>query len=105
METSTQTHYEVYVRPHHSQVQERANHAHVLLLVHGLYVLIDIKSRHGGHGRQKRLGLAHVELLYDIICILALMHKGPILGLLDLQPKKEVQLIHRAHFKLLAHKI
>jgi hypothetical protein len=51
------------------------------------------------------LGLAHIKLLQDIICILALMHKGLVLSLLELQPKKEVQLTHYAHFNLLAHKI
>ena len=70
METSTQTHYEVYVLPHHRQVQERANHAPILLLVHGLVVLISFKCRRGGHGCRKRLGLAHVELLQDVLLYL-----------------------------------
>jgi hypothetical protein len=48
----------------------------------------------------KRLGLAHVELFQDVLCILALMYKAPILGLLDLQSKKEAQLAHHAHLKL-----
>jgi hypothetical protein len=33
------------------------------------------------------------------------MYKGPVMSLLDLQPKKEVQLAHHAHLKFLAHKI
>jgi hypothetical protein len=33
------------------------------------------------------------------------MHKGPVLGLLDLHLKKEVQLAHHAHLKFPAHKI
>jgi hypothetical protein len=83
---STQTHCEVYLRPRRSKVQEGVNHAPVLLLIHRLAVLIDIQCRRGGHGRQKRLGLVHVKLLQDILCVLALIHKSPILGLLDLQP-------------------
>jgi hypothetical protein len=86
LETSAQTYCEVYVRPRRSQVQERANHAPVLLLVHGFAILISVKCRRGGHGRRKRLALAHVELLQDVLCILALMYKGPVLSLLDLQP-------------------
>jgi hypothetical protein len=105
LETSAQTHCEVYVRPHHSQVQERANHAPVLLLVDGLAILIGIKHHRIGHGRRNRLGLAHVKLLQDVLYILALMYKGLVLGLLDLQPKKKVQLTHHAQLKLLAHKI
>jgi hypothetical protein len=62
LETSVQTHCDVYVRPRRSQVQERANHAPLLLLVHGLVVLIGIKRRRGEHRRQKRLILTHVEL-------------------------------------------
>lgn len=94
----------MYVWPRHSQVQEGANHAPILL-VHGLTILIDIKSRHGGHGRRKRLGLAPIKLLQDAVSILALMHNGPVLDLLDLQPKKEVQLGYHAHLKLPAHSI
>jgi hypothetical protein len=33
------------------------------------------------------------------------MPKGPILGLLDLQPNKVVQLVHHAHLKFPAHSI
>jgi hypothetical protein len=90
LETRLQTHYEVYVWPRRSQVQERANHAHVLLLVQWLAVLIGIKRHHGVHGHRKSLGLTHVELLLDILPVLSLMHISPVLGLLDLYPKKEV---------------
>jgi hypothetical protein len=86
-------------------MQERANHALVLLLVHGFVILISVKCRRGGHGRRKRLALAHVELFQDILCILALIYKDPILSLLDLQPKKEIQLAYHAHLKFPAHKI
>jgi hypothetical protein len=61
----------------------------VLLLVHGFAILISVKCRRGGHGHRKRLALAHVELLQDVLCILSLMYKGPVLSLLDLQPKKK----------------
>jgi hypothetical protein len=105
LETSAHAHCKVYIWLHHSQVQEGANHAHVLLLVHGLDVLIGIKHRCGGHGHRRRLGLTHVELRQDILCILVLMHKGPVLGLLNLQPKKEGQLAHHAHIKFHTHKI
>jgi hypothetical protein len=87
---SESTDCKVYIWPRRSQVQEGANHALVLLLVHGLIILISIKHHRGGHGRRKCLGLAHVELLQDILCILTLMYKDPVLGLFDLQPKKEV---------------
>jgi hypothetical protein len=89
LKTSAQTHRKVYIWARHSQVHEGANHAHVLL-IHELTVIISIKRRPSGYGRRKRLDLAHVELLQDVICMIALMHKGPILGLLDLQPKKVV---------------
>lgn len=95
----------MYVRPRRSQIQERANHASVLLLVHEFAILISVKCRLGRHGRQKRLALAHVELLHDVLCILALMYKGPVLSLLDLEPKKEIQLAHHAHLKFPTHKI
>jgi hypothetical protein len=95
LETSAQTHCEVYVRPRRSQIHERANNASVLLLVHGFAILISVKCRRGGHGCRKRLALAHVKLLQDVLCILALMYKGPVLSLLDLQPKKEIQLAHQ----------
>jgi hypothetical protein len=49
-----------------------------------LTVLISIKCRHGGHGHRKRLVLVLNELLQHILYILALMDKGPVLGLLDL---------------------
>jgi hypothetical protein len=56
LKSNAQTRHKVYV-------QERADHALVLLLVHGLAVLIDIQRRCGGHGHRKRLGLAHVKLI------------------------------------------
>jgi hypothetical protein len=39
--------------------------------------------RGGGNGCRKRLDLAHVKLLQYILYEFALMHKCPILGLLD----------------------
>jgi hypothetical protein len=33
------------------------------------------------------------------------MHKSLVLGLLDLHPKEEVELVHHAHLKLPAHSI
>jgi hypothetical protein len=86
LEPSTQTHDKVYDRPCRRQVQKGADHAHLLLLVHGPTVLIGIQGRCGGHGRRKRLGLKHVKLLSDILRAFALVHKCPILGLHELHP-------------------
>jgi hypothetical protein len=103
--SSVQTHYKVYVWPRRRQVQVEANHAPVLLLVHGLAVLIGIQRRCGGHGHQNRLGLTHIKLLQDILCVLSLMHKSLVLGLLDLQPMEEVELSPHDHLKLPTHSI
>ena len=92
IEARAQTHYKVYIQPHHNQVQEGGNHAPVLLLVHGLVVLISIKHCRSGHGRRKRLCLAHVDLLQDVLCILALMHKGPAWVCLICSPRKKFNL-------------
>jgi hypothetical protein len=59
LEMRAQTHFKVYIWPHHSQVQEGANHAPILL-VHRLAFLIGIKRRRGGHRHRKRLGLVHI---------------------------------------------
>jgi hypothetical protein len=93
----------VYVRPRCRQVQEGANHAPILLLVHKLIVLIIIQIHRGGHGHQKRLGLAHVKLLKDVLDVFSLVNKCIVLGLLDFQPKEEGELFNHAHLKLPAH--
>lgn len=63
LESSAQTHGEMYVWPHCIQVQKGVDHAPILLLVHGLVVLIGIKRCHGGHGCRKTLGLTNIKVL------------------------------------------
>jgi hypothetical protein len=79
-----------------------ASHAPVLLLVHGLVVLISIKRHRGGHGRQKRLDLAQVNLFQDVLCILALMHKDPSWVCLICNPRKKFSspIMHISNFLL-----
>jgi hypothetical protein len=74
----------MYVWPRCFQVQEGADHDPVLLLVHKLAVPISVQSRRDGHGRRMRIGLAHVKRLQAILGVFALVHKCPILCLLDL---------------------
>jgi hypothetical protein len=64
LEMRAQTHFKVYIWPHHSQVQEGANHAPILL------VHIGIKRRRGGHGRRKMLGLAHIFSTITLILVI-----------------------------------
>ena len=58
-------------------------------MVHDFSFIISIQGYRGRHGRRKRLGLAHIELLQQVLGLLALVHERPFLGLLDLQPEEE----------------
>jgi hypothetical protein len=49
--------------------------------------------RGGGNGCRKRLDLAHVKLLQDILYEFALMHKCPILGLLDFAAQANINML------------
>ena len=100
---STQTHDELYVRPHHCQVEEGADHAPVLLLVHGFSTLISIHHRSRTHQCQHQLGVAHRKLSHHVLRVLALVYERPVLVLLDLKPKEKLQLAHHGHLKLPAH--
>ena len=101
LKTSAQTHCKVYVRPRRRQVQEGADHAPVLLLVHRISVLVRIQRRSGRHGSRQRLGICHVELLEDVLRVLALVYEGAFLALLDLESEEEGEFSHHGHLGLM----
>src|SRR6185312_2656969 len=70
---------ELDVRSRRHQVQERADHAPVLLLVHRLAVQVLIKRR-----SRLRRQVAHVELPQQVSSVLNLMDKSALRSLLDL---------------------
>jgi len=86
-------------------LQEGADHAPVLLLVHRFSVLVRIQRRRGRHGGRQRLGVRHVELLEDVLRVLALVHEGAFLALLDLESGEEGEFSHHGHLELPAHGI
>ena len=100
---SAQTHNKLNVWPRHRQVEKGADHAPVLLLIHGFSVLVRIQDCRGTHRCRQQFGVVHAKLLDDVLGILALVHKRPIHLLLDLKTEEELQLTHHGHLKLSAH--
>jgi hypothetical protein len=100
---SAQTHRKLDVRPRRRQVQEGADHAPVLLLVHGLSVLIHVERCSHTHPCQQGLRVIHLERLEDVLRVLGLMYKGSLLRLLVLKPEKELQFSHHRHLELVSH--
>jgi hypothetical protein len=105
MKTSAQTHNELYVWPRRHQVEEGADHAPVLPLVHWFSILVRIQSSRTPHGCRHRLHILHMELPQHVFRVLGLMYKCSVLHLLDLQPEKVLQLAHHAHLKFPTHLI
>src|SRR6185503_12943982 len=91
------------VRPGRRQVQERADHAPVLLLVHRLTVQVLIKRRRCADQSWLRRQVTHVELPQQVPRVLGLMDERALGSLLDLQPEEELQLTHHAHLELPGH--
>jgi hypothetical protein len=79
-----QKHRKLDVQHHYRQVQEGADHAPVLLLVHRRFVLVRVERCSRTHQCQQGLWVIHIELLEDAIRVIGLMHKGSFLRLLDL---------------------
>ena len=94
---------ELDVRSRRRQVQERANHAPVLLLVHRLAVEVLIKRHRCADRRRLRRQVTHVELPKQVSSVLGLMDESALRSLLDLQPEEELQLAHHAHLELTGH--
>ena len=99
----TEADTELNVRPGRRQVQERADHAPVLLLVHRLAVQVLIKRRRCADWSQLRRQVTHVELPQQVPRVLGLMDERALVSLLDLQPEEELQLTHHAHLELPRH--
>ena len=68
---------ELNVRSGRRQVQERANHAPVLLLVHRLAIQVRIKRRRCADRSRLRRQVADVELPQQVSSVLGLMDKCP----------------------------
>ena len=66
------------------QVQERADHTPVLLLVHRLAVQVLIKRCRCADRSRLRRQVAHVELPQQVSSVLGLMDKSDLRSLLDL---------------------
>src|SRR5438105_15207503 len=90
LKTSAQTHCKVYVRPRCRQVQEGADHAPVLLLVHRFSVLVRIQRRRGCHGGRQRLASAMSNFLRTSFVYLPWCTKVPSLLCLIWSPRKKV---------------
>ena len=103
LEPGTETHNKVYVGPRHREVEEGANHALVLSLVHLLAILIGVQSGCRRHRRRHWLSISHIKLLQQVLYVLRLLHKHTILALFDLDAEKEGQLTHHQHLKLSLH--
>ena len=94
---------ELNVWPSHRQVQEGADHAPVLLLVHRIAVQVLIKRRQSVDRSRLRRQVTHVELPQQVSSVLVLMDKSALRNLLDLQPEEELQLTHHAHLEFPGH--
>jgi hypothetical protein len=84
LKACTKIHVELNVRPYCREVQDEANHAPVLPLVHSPTVFIWIEQCCRAHRSWHGLELIHVELLHQVLCILALMYEGTLPFLLHL---------------------
>ena len=96
---------ELNVRPGRRQVQERANHAPVLLLVDRLPIQVLIKRCRCADRSRLRRQVTHVEFPQQVPRVLGLMDERALGSLLDLQPEEELQLTHHAHLELPGHLI
>ena len=101
----TEADTELNVRPRRRQVQERADHAPVLRLVHRLAVQVLIKRRRSADRSRLRRQVTHVELPQQVSGVLGLMDERALRSLLDLQPEEELQLTHHAHLELPGHQL
>ena len=78
---------ELDVRSRRRQVQERADHAPVLL-IHRLAIQVLIKRRRCADRSRLRRQVTHVELPEQVSSVLGLMDKSALRSLLDLSPRK-----------------
>jgi hypothetical protein len=80
----TQAHSELDIRPCRREVQEEANHAHVLPLIDRLTIFIGIQCCRRTHWSCHWLSISLDKLLDQILRVLGLMYKCALLCLLDL---------------------
>jgi hypothetical protein len=88
LKTSTQTHRKLDVRPRRRQVQEGADHAPVLLLVHGLFVLVCVERCSRTHLCRQGLWVIHFELLEYVLRVLGWCTKVSSFACLIWSPRK-----------------
>jgi hypothetical protein len=67
LKARTHPHGELNVRPCHCEVQEGADHAHILSLFHGLAIFVWIQCCGCAHQSRYGLELGNVELLHQVI--------------------------------------
>src|SRR6185312_4248800 len=105
LEPRAETDRELDVGSGGRQVQERADHAPVLLLVHSHTFSVLIQRRRSAHRSRHGTEIPEVEFLEHVLGVLGLVDEGAIPGLLDVQPEEELKLTHHRHLKLPAHVI
>jgi hypothetical protein len=84
LKARVQPHDKLNVRPCRCEVQEGADHAPVLSLIHSLTIFIWTKRGSRAHQSGHWLELHHIELLHQVLRVLGLMHEGTLLRLLHL---------------------
>ena len=80
----TEADTELNVRPRRRQVQEGADHALVLRLVHRLIVQVLFKRRRSDDWSRLRRQVTNVELLQQVLGVLGLINECALRSLLDL---------------------
>ena len=92
LEPRAETDRELDVGSGGRQVQERADHAPVLLLVHSNTFSVLIQRRRSTHRSRHGTEVPEVELLEHVLGVLGLVDEGAIPDLLDVQSEEELKL-------------
>ena len=105
LEPGVESHCEMDLQSHRREVEEGANHAPVLALVHLLSILVRVQSIRHCHRCRHWFSISHVKLLQQVLCVLHLVHECIILVLLNLDAVEEGQLTHYRRLKLALYHI